>query len=165
MQNSVMQAFETEHCLLNRTVPSFRPGDTLRVNYRVEDTTKNAKGAIEKKFRIQSFEGVCLRYKKGTMDASFTIRKISANMVGVERTFPLHSSHLESIELLTGGRVKRARLYFLRDLSGKAARIRSRRLPADTVLTSSPLAGAGEGIEKGPREPKKAAAKKPAKKK
>lgn len=142
MQNVVMQDFETEYCLLKRTIPSFRPGDSLKVSYRVEDTTKNAKGAIEKKFRLQSFEGVCLRYKKGTMNASFTIRKIGANSVGVERTFPLHSTHLESIELLTGGRVKRARLYFLRELSGKAARIRSRRLAPNAILTSTPLEGA-----------------------
>lgn len=132
MKNSLIAQFEERVFPKTKTHPQFRPGDTVRVNYKVEESAKGADG--EKKFRIQAYEGVCIRFKKGTVGSSFTIRKIGANSVGVERVFPLCSPFVDSVEVLAGGRVRRSRLYYLRDLSGKAARIRSRRLPADAVL-------------------------------
>ncbi len=169
MRNSIITQFEQRVFKDSKTHPKFRPGDTLRVNYRIEETAKGAEG--EKKFRLQVFEGVCIRYKKGTVDSTFTVRKIAANSVGVERVFPMHSPFVDSIEVLAGGRVRRSRLYYLRDLSGKAARIRSRRLAGDAILKTLSPVGTDEAqaaSEKPKREktvkaPKKSA--KPAKKK
>ena len=107
-------------------LPSFREGDTVRVNVRVVDFKDLKGGKVEKRERIQAYEGVVIsRHNKG-ISSSFTVRKISSN-VGVERVFPLHSPMLESIEVKRHGRVRRAKLYYLRELRGKAARIRERR--------------------------------------
>ncbi|HEU0054061.1 MAG TPA: 50S ribosomal protein L19 [Longimicrobium sp.] len=108
---------ETQKEYLRDDVPSFRPGDTVRVNVRVREGDKE---------RIQAFEGVCIGRKHGGVSETFKVRKISGG-VGVERTFPLHSPMLQSIELVREGRVRRAKLYYLRALRGKAARIRERR--------------------------------------
>ena len=97
-------------------LPDFDPGDTLRVNVRVREGDKE---------RIQVFEGVCIARKGGKVSETFTVRKIS-NGVGVERVFPLHSPTVESIQVVRRGRVRRAKLYYLRNLRGKAARIRER---------------------------------------
>lgn len=106
--------------------PSFREGDTVRVNVRVVDFKDLKGGKVEKRERIQAYEGVVIaRHNKG-ISSSFTVRKISNN-VGVERIFPLHSPMLESLEVKRHGRVRRAKLYYLRELRGKAARIRERR--------------------------------------
>ncbi len=107
-------------------IPDFREGDTVRVNVRVVDYKDLKGGKVEKRERIQAFEGIVIaRHNKG-ISSSFTVRKISSN-VGVERVFPLHSPMLESIEVKRHGRVRRAKLYYLRALRGKAARIRERR--------------------------------------
>jgi len=107
-------------------IPEFREGDTVRVNVRVVDYKDLKGGKVEKRERIQAFEGIVIaRHNKG-ISSSFTVRKIS-NGVGVERVFPLHSPMLESIEVKRHGRVRRAKLYYLRELRGKAARIRERR--------------------------------------
>ncbi len=107
-------------------IPSFREGDTVRVNVRVVDYKDLKGGKVEKRERIQAYEGVVIaRHNKG-ISSSFTVRKISSN-VGVERVFPLHSPMLESVEVKRHGRVRRAKLYYLRELRGKAARIRERR--------------------------------------
>jgi large subunit ribosomal protein L19 len=108
---------ETQKEYLRDNIPSFRPGDTLRVNVRVKEGEKE---------RIQAFEGVCIGRKHGGVSETFKVRKISGG-VGVERTFPLHSPMLASIELVREGRVRRAKLYYLRALRGKAARIKERR--------------------------------------
>jgi large subunit ribosomal protein L19 len=108
---------ETQKEYLRDNIPSFRPGDTVRVNVRVREGDKE---------RIQAFEGVCIGRKHGGVSETFKVRKISGG-VGVERTFPLHSPMLASIELVREGRVRRAKLYYLRNLRGKAARIRERR--------------------------------------
>lgn len=161
MKNSLITQFEERVFPQTKTHPSFRPGDSLRINYKVEESTKDASG--EKKYRIQSFEGVCIRYKKGTTDSTFTIRKIGANSVGVERVFPFYSPYIDSIEMLSGGRVRRARLYYLRDLKGKAARIKTRRLSADALLkTFDPNASTTPAApkEKRPTTPKSAKPKK-----
>lgn len=99
-----------------KNIPEFRAGDTLRVNVRIID------GANE---RVQAFEGVCIGKKNRGLHSSFTVRKISHGE-GVERTFPLYSPRLESIEVVRRGDVRRAKLYFLRDLRGKAARIKEK---------------------------------------
>ncbi|HEX6939981.1 MAG TPA: 50S ribosomal protein L19 [Longimicrobiales bacterium] len=99
-------------------IPEFAPGDTLRVNVRVREGDKE---------RIQVFEGVCIARKGGRINETFTVRKVS-NGVGVERVFPLHSPTVEKIDVVRRGKVRRAKLYYLRNLRGKAARIRERHL-------------------------------------
>lgn len=131
MRNAIISNFEKRMNPSRKIHPSFRPGDTVRVHYKIEEGT--SKGGDKKKYRIQAFEGICIRYKKGA-NPSFTIRKIGANSVGVERIFSLNSPLIDSVDLVSGGRVRRSRLYYLRELRGKAARIISRRLPAGTLL-------------------------------
>jgi large subunit ribosomal protein L19 len=101
---------------LKSDIPDFRPGDTVRVMVRVREGDKE---------RLQAFEGVCIARRGAGMSATFTVRKISAG-VGVERIFPLHAPSIAAIELVRKGRVRRAKLYYLKRLSGKAARIRER---------------------------------------
>jgi large subunit ribosomal protein L19 len=101
---------------LREGLPAFRPGDTIRVNVRVREGDKE---------RLQAFEGVVLRRKGSGVNATFTVRKVS-NGVGVERIFPIHSPVIADIQVVREGRVRRAKLYYLRNLSGKAARIRER---------------------------------------
>jgi large subunit ribosomal protein L19 len=95
-------------------IPDFKSGDTVRVHVRIIEGQKQ---------RIQAFEGVVIRKRRGNTRASFTVRKISWG-VGVERTFPLHSPVIDHIEVINRGRVRRSRLYYLRSLKGKKARIR-----------------------------------------
>lgn len=99
---------------LRSDIPEFRAGDTLTVQVRVIEGDKE---------RIQVFQGVCIKRKGGGVNKTFTVRKIS-NGVGVERVFPLHSPRLAKIEVSRRGRVRQAKLYYLRDLKGKAARIK-----------------------------------------
>ncbi len=101
---------------LRSDLPEFRPGDTVRVHAKVVEGDKE---------RIQVFEGVVIRRTRGGIRATFTVRKVSYG-VGVERTFPLHSPRIDKIEVVSRGKVRRARLYYLRELSGKAARIQER---------------------------------------
>ncbi|MDX8401230.1 MAG: 50S ribosomal protein L19 [Mariprofundaceae bacterium] len=110
---------------LRNDIPEFREGDTVRVNVRVVDYKETKKG-LEKRERLQAFEGVVIARHNNGISSTFTVRKIS-NGVGVERIFPLHSPMLESIKVVRRGRVRRAKLYYLRALRGKAARIRERR--------------------------------------
>jgi len=111
---------------LRDDIPAFREGDNVRVNVRVVDFKETKKG-VERRERLQAYEGVVIaRHNKG-ISSSFTVRKIS-NGVGVERVFPLHSPMLESIKVVRHGHVRRAKLYYLRELRGKAARIRERRV-------------------------------------
>ncbi|WP_172194423.1 MULTISPECIES: 50S ribosomal protein L19 [Saccharibacillus] len=99
---------------LRKDIPSFRPGDTLKVHVKVIEGTRE---------RIQLFEGVVIKRKGGGIAETFTVRKISYG-VGVERTFPINSPKLDKIEVVRYGKVRRAKLYYLRDLRGKAARIK-----------------------------------------
>jgi len=110
---------------LRSDIPDFREGDTVRVNVRVVDFKESKKG-VERRERLQAYEGVVIARHNNGISSSFTVRKIS-NGVGVERVFPLHSPMLESISVTRRGRVRRAKLYYLRELRGKAARIRERR--------------------------------------
>ncbi|MCL1791939.1 MAG: 50S ribosomal protein L19 [Peptococcaceae bacterium] len=102
---------------MKKDLPSFRPGDTLRVHVRIVEGTRE---------RVQVFEGVVIKMRGDGLREMFTVRRVS-NGVGVERTFPLHSPRLDKIEVVRRGVVRRAKLYYLRGLSGKAARIRERR--------------------------------------
>lgn len=110
----LVKAFEQE--LVKKDVPDFRPGDTVRVHVKVIEGNRE---------RIQPFEGVVIRRRGSGLSETFTVRRVSYG-VGVERTFPLHSPKIERIEILRRGRVRRARLYYLRKLRGKAARIQER---------------------------------------
>ena len=108
---------ELEQAQIRSDIPDFRPGDTLRVHVRVVEGSRS---------RIQVFQGIVIRRQGSGARETFTVRKISYS-VGVERTFPVHSPSIDKIEAVTRGRVRRAKLYYLRDLRGKAARIKERR--------------------------------------
>jgi large subunit ribosomal protein L19 len=110
-----------------RTVAPFRAGDTLRVNVRVREGDKE---------RIQAFEGVCIAKRGAGVSETFTVRKIS-NGVGVERIFPVHSPMLESINVVRRGNVRRAKLFYLRGLAGKGARIKEKRVRVNVPETGS----------------------------
>jgi len=109
---------ETQKEWLRKELPPFRAGDTLRVNVRVREGDKE---------RIQAFEGVCIARRGSGVSETFTVRKIS-NGVGVERIFPVHSPMIADILVLRRGRVRRAKLYYLRHVSGKATRIREKKV-------------------------------------
>ncbi|MBN1105791.1 MAG: 50S ribosomal protein L19 [Deltaproteobacteria bacterium] len=111
----IIQALEREQMRID--IPDFRPGDTIRVHARIKEGDKE---------RIQVFQGAVIRKRKGTMGATFTVRKISYG-IGVERIFPLHSPTIDKIEIVTRGKVRRGRLYYVRKLKGKAARIKEKR--------------------------------------
>jgi len=114
-----MQTLEQEEMkrlLANRPVPDFRPGDTVRVSLKVVEGERE---------RIQAFEGVCIARKNAGINSNFTLRKISYGE-GVERIFPLYSPRITAIEVVRAGKVRRAKLYYLRGLTGKAARIAER---------------------------------------
>ena len=99
---------------LGKTIPDFKAGDTVRVGYKVTEGTRT---------RVQAYEGVCIARKHGSgIAGSFTVRKISFGE-GVERVFPLHSTNIDSIVVVRRGKVRRAKLYYLRDRRGKSARI------------------------------------------
>ena len=99
---------------LRTDLPSFKPGDTVKVHVKIKEGDKE---------RIQVFEGVCIGLKHGGVRATFTVRKISFGH-GVERIFPMHSKVIDKVEVVRTGRVRRAKLYYIRELRGKAARIK-----------------------------------------
>ncbi len=105
-----------EQAQLKKNIPSFQPGDTVRVHVKIKEGDK---------FRLQAFEGVVIARKHGGVRETITVRKISSG-VGVERIFPLHATVIDHIDVVKYGRVRRAKLYYLRKLRGKAARIRER---------------------------------------
>src|ERR1043166_7764724 len=117
---NLLQTFEQEQLKKlteNKTIPDFRAGDTLKVLVKVVEGTRE---------RVQAFEGVCIGRKNAGINSSFTVRKISYGE-GVERVFPLYSPNVDSIEVVRRGRVRRAKLYYLRGRTGKRARIAERR--------------------------------------
>jgi large subunit ribosomal protein L19 len=120
---------ETQKAWLRTDIPPFRSGDTLRVNVRVKEGDKE---------RIQAFEGVCIARRGSGVSETFTVRKIS-NGVGVERIFPVHSPMIGDIQVVRRGRVRRAKLYYLRNLTGKATRIKEKK-----VRVSVPTTGTAE---------------------
>lgn len=112
----VIQQLEREQMRMD--LPDFLPGDTVRVHVKIKEGDKE---------RVQVFQGVVISKRKGGINASFTVRKVSYG-VGVERVFPYHSPVLDRVEIVTRGRVRRAKIYYLRKLRGKAARIREKRM-------------------------------------
>ena len=108
---------KVEQQYTNKKVPEFRAGDTVRVNVKIREGDK---------FRVQAFEGVVIALRKKGLGSTFTVRKVSFGY-GVERIFPLYSPIIENIQVVKRGRVRRAKLYYLRERKGKAARIRERR--------------------------------------
>ena len=121
---------EIESANRRKDIPDFRSGDSVRVHTLIKEGDKE---------RVQVFEGVVIGQHRGGSRATFTVRKISYG-VGVERIFPLHTSRIEKIEIVTKGHVRRARLNYLRDLQGKAARIKGEKSAADEVAPSAPAA-------------------------
>jgi large subunit ribosomal protein L19 len=126
--NPIIANIEKAQCRTD--IPKFKPGDTVRVHAKIIEGDKE---------RIQVFEGVVIARANSGSRASFTVRKISYG-VGVERVFPLHSPRIDKIEVTTIGRVRRAKLYYLRNLSGKAARIKGERVVPSTGTSEAPEA-------------------------
>ncbi|HEX9377056.1 MAG TPA: 50S ribosomal protein L19 [Actinomycetota bacterium] len=116
-----------ESSRLRDDLPEFRPGDTVKVHVRVVEGSRE---------RIQVFQGVVIRRQGGGLRETFTVRKMSFG-VGVERTFPVHSPSIGKLEVVSRGRVRRAKLYYLRELRGKRARIRERREPVRATTTTT----------------------------
>ncbi len=112
----VIQAIENEQMRLD--IPNFRPGDTIKVHARITEGEKE---------RIQVFQGFVLRKRHGKTGATFTVRKVSYG-IGVERVFPLHSPTIDKIEVVSRGKVRQGRIYYMRNLRGKAARIKEKRM-------------------------------------
>lgn len=119
---------ETEKTWLRAGIPPFRAGDTLRINVRVIEGEKE---------RLQAFEGICIARRGTGVSESFTVRKVS-NGVGVERIFPTHSPMIAEIVVVRRGRVRRAKLYYLRHLTGKATRIREKKVKIAVPTTGAP---------------------------
>ena len=117
MRNKYIESFEQAQ-LENNNIPVFRAGDTVRVAVRIKEGEKT---------RVQNFEGLCIAIRGQGTGRTFMVRKMGANSVGVERIFPLYSESIESIEVLRKGRIRRAKLFYLRELKGKAARIKELR--------------------------------------
>jgi large subunit ribosomal protein L19 len=117
MRNKYIESFEQAQ-IEKKNIPDFRAGDTVRVAVRIKEGDKE---------RVQNFEGVCISMRGQGTGKTFTVRKIGANSIGVERIFPLYSDSIEGIEVVRRGRVRRAKLFYLRGLKGKAARIKELR--------------------------------------
>jgi large subunit ribosomal protein L19 len=113
---NIIENLEKEQMRLD--IPDFRAGDTIKVHARIKEGDKE---------RIQVFQGAVIRRRKGTTGATFTVRKVSYG-IGVERIFPLHSPSIDKIEIVSRGKVRQGRLYYLRKLRGKAARIKEKRM-------------------------------------
>jgi large subunit ribosomal protein L19 len=142
-----------ETARLRDDIPDFRPGDTVKVHVKVAEAGRE---------RIQVFQGVVLRRQNGGLRETFTVRKISFG-VGVERTFPVHSPTIGKIEVVTRGKVRRAKLYYLRDLRGKAARIRELREPGGkSAAAAAPPAAAETPAETPAEAPAETPAEEPA---
>jgi large subunit ribosomal protein L19 len=129
---------EIDAAQLRSDVPDFRPGDTLDVGVRVVEGNRS---------RVQHFQGVVIRRQGGGVRETFTVRKVSFG-VGVERTFPVHTPVIESIKVVSRGDVRRAKLYYLRELRGKKAKIKEKRetAPAKTVVTATQEAAPVEDV-------------------
>ena len=121
MVAQLIRSLESEQ--FKSEVPSFGPGDTVRVHAKVVEGNRE---------RIQVFEGVVIRRRAGGINENFTVRRIASHGIGVERTFLLHSPRIDKIEVVRHGRVRRAKLYYLRGLTGRAARIKERRRSVPT---------------------------------
>lgn len=135
-----------DQAYLRTDVPEFRPGDTVKVHVRVVEAGRE---------RIQVFQGVVIRRQGGGLQETFTVRKISFG-VGVERTFPLHSPSIGKLEVVSRGRVRRAKLYYLRERRGKKARIRERRLGEEEIASIAAAEAERAAADNGSEEPEDA---------
>ncbi len=137
---NIIEALEKEQIdKLNKQIPDFEPGDTVIVNVKVKEGERT---------RVQAYEGVCIARSGGGLNESFTVRKISYGE-GVERVFPVHSPNIDSIKVVRRGKVRRAKLYYLRDRRGKSARIaertdRSGKVAGDSKRANEPGVTAAE---------------------
>ncbi|MBF0226175.1 MAG: 50S ribosomal protein L19 [Desulfobacterales bacterium] len=111
----ILRKITSDHMRLD--LPKFKPGDTVKVHVKIKEGEKE---------RIQMFQGVVLSKRRGSTNATFIVRKISYGGIGVERIFPLHSPSIDKIEIITKGKVRRAKIYYLRNLTEKAARMKIR---------------------------------------
>jgi large subunit ribosomal protein L19 len=127
---------------LRSDIPPFRPGDTVKVHVRVVEAGRE---------RVQVFQGVVIRRQGGGLQETFTVRKVSFG-VGVERTFPVHSPSIAKLEVVTRGKVRRAKLYYLRELRGKKARIRERRVRPEELAAVQSTSDEGD-IQETPGQP------------
>jgi large subunit ribosomal protein L19 len=122
----------------NPKIPALQPGDTVRVHQRIVEGDRE---------RIQVFQGVVIRLRKGGANANFTVRRIASNNIGVERTYLLHSPRIDRVEVLRHAKVRRAQLYYFRDLQGKSARLKEKRAvrePAKAAPVVAPIATPAE---------------------
>jgi large subunit ribosomal protein L19 len=131
-----------EQSFLRSDIPDFRPGDTVKVHVRVVEGSRE---------RVQVFQGVVIRRQNGGLRETFTVRKISFG-VGVERTFPVHSPSISKLEIVSRGAVRRAKLYYLRDLRGKKARIKERRIGDEKLAAMDAAHSAKLAARLGPVE-------------
>jgi large subunit ribosomal protein L19 len=135
----IMNRLDTvEKTQLRNNIPDFQPGDTVRVHVRIKES--------ETKERLQAFEGVCIARKHGGARETITVRKTSFG-VGVERIFPLHATIIDHIDVVKKGHVRRAKLYYLRNLRGKAARIRERDTRQAELAEAAVVGGVEESAE------------------
>jgi large subunit ribosomal protein L19 len=125
MVAQLIRSLESEQ--FKADVPEFGPGDTVRVHAKVVEGSRE---------RIQVFEGVVIRRRSGGINENFTVRRIASHGIGVERTFLIHSPRIDRIEVTRTGKVRRAKLYYLRGRTGRAARIKERRRPSRPVISS-----------------------------
>jgi large subunit ribosomal protein L19 len=123
---------EIERKQIRQDLPEFRPGDTVRVHTKIKEGDKE---------RIQVFEGVVIRHRRGSARSMFTVRKVSYG-VGVERMFPVYSPRIDKVEVMGHGEVRRSRLYYLRDLQGKAARLTQEEGTAEASAAPAPAPAA-----------------------
>ncbi len=150
MGRSIIDQVESKH--VRKDVAEFRTGDTVRVHWKVKEGDKE---------RVQPFEGIVIRKTKGYNRATFTVRKISYG-VGVERIFPLHSPRYEKIEVVTHGNVHRNRLFYLRNLKGKASRVQTQGEQLEEIAASAPAQAQAQAqdstpVEEGAASPESAA--------
>jgi large subunit ribosomal protein L19 len=115
---NLVESLERQMATPNANIPEMRVGDTVRVHVRIVEGERE---------RVQPYQGVLIRQRKGGVNANFTVRRIASHGVGVERTFLLHSPRVERVEVMRRSKVRRAKLYFLRDRTGRAARLKERR--------------------------------------
>lgn len=133
MSNKIIQSLETEYMQTGKQMPAFEPGDTVIVQVKVKEGERS---------RLQSFEGVVIAKRNRGYNSAFTVRKISHG-VGVERVFQTHSTAVDSVEVKRRGHVRRAKLYYMRELSGRAARIKEK-LVAKVGTAAIPAAPAAD---------------------
>ena len=153
MQRSAIEYIESKQ--VRKDVTAFHTGDTVRVHWKIKEGEKE---------RVQPFEGIVIRKTKGSNRATFTVRKISFGGVGVERIFPLHSPRYERIEVLSRGSVNRNRLFYLRNLKGKASRVDTQEEDVVATAQSDAANAANDAAGKAPKKARaaKAAAEKQA---